>query len=132
MYLALMDLYRARWTADIHKEWMRNVVNDYDDITRQQVERIRDLMDKSVLDCLVTGYESLIEAIELPDADDRHVLAAAIQCGASIIVTSNLKDFPAQQLKTYGVEAQHPDKFISDLFDLSPSAVCSATIRSSH
>ena len=126
MYLALTDLYRARWTNQIHEEWMRNVVKDYDDITRTQVERIRDLMNANVRDCLVTGYESLIEGIQLPDADDRHVLAAAIRCGANVIVTKNLKDFAADELKTYGVEAQHPDVFISHLFDLSPSAVCAA------
>jgi hypothetical protein len=46
----------------------------------------------------VTGYESLIDMIELPDRDDRHVLAAAIRCDASVIVTLNLGDFPSQAL----------------------------------
>jgi len=35
-------------------------------------------MDASVRDCLVTGYDELIEALSLPGDDDRHVLAAAI------------------------------------------------------
>ena len=126
MYLALTDLYRARWTNQIHEEWMRNVVADYEDITRPQVERIRDLMNAHVRDCLVTGYESLIDSIQLPDPDDRHVLAAAIRCGANVIVTSNLKDFATDELMKYGIEAQHPDAFVSHLFDLSPSAVCRA------
>lgn len=126
MYLALTDLFRAKWTADIHEEWMRNVAKDYPDIQRPQLERIRDLMDAHVRDCLVTNYEDLIDALVLPDPDDRHVLAAAIRCGASVIVTSNLKDFPADVLTKYGLEAQHPDTFISHLFDLSPSAVCGA------
>ena len=83
MYLAVTDLYHARWTNDIHEEWMRNVVKDHADIPREQVERIRDLMNVHVRDCLVSGYESLIGGLSLPDPDDRHVLAAAILCGAA-------------------------------------------------
>ncbi len=126
MYLALTDLYRARWSDDIHKEWMRNVVNDHSDISCEQVERIRDLMNRHVRDCLVTGYEPLIDVLNLPDPDDRHVLAAAIRCGADTIVTFNLKDFPEDALKPYGIEAQHPDEFLTCQLDLAPSLVCSA------
>jgi hypothetical protein len=42
-------------------------------------------MDAHVLDCLVTGYESLIPSLTLPYKDDLHVLAAAICCGADSI-----------------------------------------------
>jgi predicted nucleic acid-binding protein len=45
---------------------------------------------------LYTGYESLIPSLSLPDKNDRHVLAAAIRCQASAIVTFNLKDFPQE------------------------------------
>jgi hypothetical protein len=92
MYLALTDLYRAKWTDAIHEEWMRNVRKDYPDITQAQVERVRDLMNAHVRDCLVTGYEDLIGALTLPDPDDRHVLAAAIRAGADVIVTTNLAE----------------------------------------
>jgi len=105
---------------------MRNVEHDYSDIDRTQLERIRDLMDAHVRDCLVTGYEDLIPTLQLPDPDDRHVLAAAICCGAEVIVTSNLKDFPEGELAKHGIKAQHPDEFISHLFDLSPDTVCAA------
>jgi predicted nucleic acid-binding protein len=126
MYLALTDLFRAKWTEAIHEEWMRNVQKDYPDISRAQVERIRDLMNAHVRDCLVTGYEDLIEALTLPDPDDRHVLAAAIRAGADLIVTSNLIDFPKETLAKYGIDAQHPDDFIMHLLDLAPNLVCSA------
>lgn len=59
MYLALTDIFRARWTNDIHEEWMRNVCKNYPDISRAQVENIRNLMNSHVRDCLVTGYEFL-------------------------------------------------------------------------
>src|SRR5260221_12337375 len=113
MYLAVTDLYRARWTNDIHEEWMRNVVKDHPDIERAQVEHIRDLMNAHVRDCLVTGHESLIPSLTLPDPDDRHVLAAAIRCGADVIVTANLKHFPAEAPTPFGIQAQHPDEFLT-------------------
>jgi predicted nucleic acid-binding protein len=126
MYLALTDLFRAKWTDAIHEEWMRNVQKDYPDIKREQVERTRNLMNAHVRDCLVTGFEELIDAVNLPDPDDRHVLAAAIRAGAGVIVTGNLKHFPKEELGKYGIEAQHPDDFVMHLIDLAPSVVCSA------
>ena len=129
MYLAVTDPYHARWTNDIHEEWMRNVVKDHADIPREQVERIRDLMNFYVRDCLVTGYEPLIGGLALPDQDDRHVLAAAILSGADTIVTFNLKDFPENALKPYGIEAQHPDEFLNCQLDLAPNVVCAAAKR---
>ena len=52
-------------------------------------------MNKAVPDALVTGFEPLIDSIDLPDVDDRHVAAAAVRSNAEIIVTLNLRDFPA-------------------------------------
>jgi len=129
MHLALTDLFRARWTDEIHDEWIRSVLKDRPDLTREQLERTRSLMNAHVRDCLVTGYEGLIEGLTLPDPDDRHVLAAAIRGSASVIVTFNLDDFPAECLDKFGVEAQHPDEFITHLIDLAPAVVCVAAKR---
>ena len=126
MRLAIADLFRARWSNDIHEEWMRNVLADRSDLTRQQLERTRDLMNAHVRDCVVSGYEDLVPGLELPDPNDRHVLAAAIRTRASVIVTFNLKDFPNEYLAKYGLEAQHPDDFVTHLFDLNQAAVCGA------
>jgi hypothetical protein len=104
-----------------------NVQKDYPDLTRQQVERIRDLMNAHAPDCLVHNYEELIPALTLPDPDDRHVLAAAIRAGANAIVTFNLAHFPRETLARYGIEALHPDEFINRLLDLDLEAVCAAT-----
>jgi hypothetical protein len=108
---------------------MRNVQKDYPDVTRQQAERIRDLMNAHVADCLVTGYESLIPSLALPDPDDRHVLAAAICCEADIILTFNLKDFPEGAVRPHGIEAQHPDDFLAQQIDVAPDIVCAAAKR---
>lgn len=83
-------------------------------------------MDTAVPDALVSGYEGLIEHVNLPDPDDRHVVAAAIRTQAGVIVTYNIKDFPHESLRPYGIEAQHPDEFIVHLVDLSPSLVYAA------
>ncbi len=69
----------------------------------------------------VTGHESLIGHLELPDPDDRHVLAAAIHAEAAPIVTLNLKDFPEHALKHHNISALHPDDFLLSLFFASPS-----------
>lgn len=129
MELALTDLFRARWSESIHEEWIRSVCEDRPDLSIEAINRTRQLMDANVRDAIVTGYESLIPGLTLPDQKDRHVLAAAIRCGANVIVTFNLKDFPASSLDAYDIEAQHPDEFILNLLDLKPSVVCAATER---
>ena len=126
MWLALSGRFRARWTAEIHDEWVRNLHKNRPDLTPALLRRTVDLMNQAVPDALVSGYEDLIDVLTLPDEDDRHVLAAAIRCGASVIVTFNERDFPKDLLAAYGVEVQHPDEFIDDLFDLDQAAVVAA------
>jgi hypothetical protein len=77
MRLALTDLYRARWSNMIHDEWTRNVLENRKDLNVEAIARTRRLMDAHVREALVENFEHLIPAIELPDPDDRHVLAAA-------------------------------------------------------
>ncbi|MDR3462174.1 MAG: PIN domain-containing protein [Beijerinckiaceae bacterium] len=101
-------------------------MRDRPDLPRAAVERTRRLMDENINDASVSGYEHLIDTITLPDAGDRHVLAAAIHCGASVIVTANPRDFPAGPLSCHGIEAQHPDAFILDLFKAAPDEVVAA------
>ena len=129
MWLGLSGRFRARWSRDIHEEWKRNLLLNRPDLTRAQVDRTSGLMDRAISDGLVDGYEALVAALTLPDPDDRHVLAAAIRCGASVIVTFNQRDFPADVLASYGVESQHPDEFVENLFDLDAAAVVAAAQR---
>ena len=126
LQLALTDLFRAKWTRTIHGEWLDNLLANRPDLDRSRLERTRDLMDNAVRDCIVEGFEPLIEALTLPDPDDRHVLAAAIRCKADLILTYNLSDFPAEYLATWTIEAEHPDEFIVHLLGLDESLVCDA------
>src|SRR4051812_36727155 len=114
--LARTGLLRAKWTARIHTEWIAGVLRDRPELDRFRLERVADLMNAAVLDCLVTGFEPLESGLtSLPDLNDRHVLAAAIHCGAQEIVTFNLRDFPEGVLRSYGIRAVHPDVFVEHL-----------------
>lgn len=99
--LAITDTFRAKWTDDIHEEWTRNLKANHPDIDENYLKKTRQLMNAHVRDALVEGYEHLIQSVELPDPDDRHVVAAAIASNADVIVTYNLKDFPAAALTSY-------------------------------
>jgi len=129
MHLAVEECYQPLWTAAIHDEWTRNVLANRPDLTAAQLGRTRDLMNAGAEGSLVVGYESLVPNLSLPDPDDRHVLAAAITGGASVIVTFNLPDFPAARLAPFGITAQAPDPFLCALFDDDPAAVCRAVAR---
>jgi predicted nucleic acid-binding protein len=95
MHLALTGLFRAKWSADVHEEWISALLEKRPDLTRDKLERTRALMDLHAVDALVTGYEDLIPGLQLPDPNDRPVLAAAIRGQATVIVTMNLRDFPS-------------------------------------
>ncbi|RSZ62433.1 PIN domain-containing protein [Corynebacterium hylobatis] len=116
--LASTGIFRARWTDQILDEVFRNLETNRPDLDPVKLRRTRQLMCKAVDDCLVTGYEDLIEALTLPDPDDRHVLAAAIRCGAQVIVTENKRDFPSEVLNRYNIEIQGADEFLCDQIDL--------------
>ncbi len=121
--LAMTGVVRVKWTDEILDEVFCNILENRPDLTMERLARTRSLMNNAVRDALVDGYQSLVGSLELPDPDDRHVLAAAIQCGAQSIITHNLKDFPADKLEPYGLEAIPPDEFVLDLLDLAPGAV---------
>lgn len=115
--LAVAGLYHARWTQKIHEEWTRNVAINRPELADRLSKRV-DAMNRAVPDCLVENYAALIEGLTLPDPQDRHILAAAIAGHADAIVTFNLKDFPADVLARYNIEAQHPDDFIMNQLEL--------------
>jgi hypothetical protein len=124
--LAQAGLVRAQWTEEIHEEWVRSLIRDKPHLLLERLSRTRKLINEAVRDCLVSGYEHLIPSLTLPDADDRHVLAAAIRGRAEVIVTYNLRHFPQEALTRFDIEAVHPDDFVADLFELAPGPVCAA------
>ena len=115
LFLAQTGLFRARWSDDVHREWIESLLKQRPDLSATDLARTRRQMNEAVLDSLVTGYENLIPSLKLPDQNDRHILAAAICARASVIVTFNEKDFPAEALDPYGIHTRNPDDFIMDV-----------------
>ncbi|AKK07973.1 PIN domain-containing protein [Corynebacterium testudinoris] len=124
--VAGIGIFRARWTNEILDEVFRNLQANRPDIDPEKFRRTRQLMCRAIDDCLVTGYEGLVESLILPDPDDRHVLAAAIKCGAQVIVTENKRDFPQHVMNQYDIEIQGADEFLCDQIDLHSTLVTQA------
>lgn len=116
-------LVQAKWTLQIVDEALGALAANRPDIPEERLSRLRGLINESVPDCLVVGYEPLIEGLKLPDPDDRHVLAAAIKAGAQVIVTANLRDFPAEDLAPWNIEAKSPDDFVLDQISIDARPV---------
>jgi hypothetical protein len=120
--------FRAYWTDRIEDEWTRSLLAQKPDAAASieaQLAAIREHFPEA----LVTGYEPLIEALTLPDPADRHVLAAAIRCGAQQIITENLVDFPDDALAPFSIEANGADDFLLQTFELYPADAVEALSR---
>ena len=131
--VAQPGLVQAKWTHQILDEVDRALVRNLN-VPADKIAALRSRMNDAVRDCIVTGYEPLVEALRLPDPDDRHVLAAAIKAGAQGIITSNLRDFPTKDLAVFGIEAKSADEYVMDLIGLDDRIVysCAQAIATSR
>ncbi|MGH7583160.1 MAG: PIN domain-containing protein [Gemmatimonadales bacterium] len=114
---------RARWTDEILDEMVAAILRNRSDLDPGALNRTRELMCRALPDCLVREYHGLADTAELPDPRDRHIVAAAIRCGAQAIITTNLKDFPDHVLARWDLEAKHPDEFVNESIDIAPGVV---------
>jgi predicted nucleic acid-binding protein len=121
--IARAGLVQAKWSEQIVDEMVRALARNMPDKPKERLERLVALVNDSVADCLVTGYEPLIDGLKLLDPDDRHVLAAAIKASAQVIVTANLKDFPAADLRQWNIEPRSPDDFVLDQIHINDKVV---------
>ena len=127
MQLAVTDIFKAKWSEDIHREWIDALMRNKPNKKRTALERTRDLMNEATRDCLVTGYEALIPSLELPDPDDRHVLAAAIGWKMRCDRNAEPEGFsPQAPWSPTGSRTLHPDDFLSNHLALAPGLFCSA------
>lgn len=83
-------------------------------------------MNEAFPDATVNDFENLIDNLDLPDPDDRHVLAAAIKSKSEYIITFNIKDFSENVLKDYNITSVHPDNFIIELMEVNYEIVIEA------
>lgn len=110
-------LYRARWSNMILDEWKRNVLADKPGVA-ESLESQAAAMEVVFPEACNDAGASLIDSLQLPDPNDRHVLATAIVVNAEQIVTDNLKDFPEAALEPYGITAVSADDFLVSTFEL--------------
>lgn len=108
--------YTPKWSADILTEVERTLLTKLGR-NRQQVDRRILSMKAAFPDALVEGYSEL-NASMTNDHKDRHIIAAAIRCGAHAIVTDNTKHFPPKSLEPYGIDCLTADRFLEDQYHL--------------
>ncbi len=123
LHIADRGLYRPKWTDKIQEEWTRSLLLNRPDLLVAQLQKTTDAMNRAFPDATIRNFEPLIASLTLPDADDRHVLAAAIRGQADVLVTANLKDFPPTIVGLFDIEVQHPDQFINSFLATHPDEV---------
>jgi PIN domain len=113
---AVDRLVEARWTDEIHDEWMRSLAARTPTIPMDRLQITRRLMNDALPTATVSDYAGHIPSVTLPDPEDRHVVAAAIAAGAALILTWNLRDFPMKELKKFNLHRETPDAFLTGLY----------------
>lgn len=113
-------LFRARWSQKILDEMTRNLLAKKPHL-QESIDSQISAMNEAFPESCVKGEDDLISSLDLPDKDDRHVLATAILSGAEHIITENLKDFPSEYLQRFGITAVSADDFLSSTFELYPA-----------
>lgn len=129
LWFADERLFRPAWSPTILEEWRRSVKRRHPDLTDERVNVWQQLMVEQFPDAEITGYEPLINALNLPDPDDRHVLAAAIVGKCQGIITTNRKHFPLSAITPFAMEVVHPDDFIVNIIDIDPVRALTACRR---
>jgi predicted nucleic acid-binding protein len=120
--LAVAGHYQALWTERILDECFHSLLADRPDLSSDHLDRTRRLMSAAVPDAIVDDYAHLIERVDLPDPDDRHVLAAAMAAGADVVVTANVNDFPTIAVPA-AITVLSPDDFLLRLIHADVDAV---------
>lgn len=119
--LDIEGLCRLRWSDEVNEEWINALVRDRG-LPRAPLDQTRQLMDAAVPHARVTDYQHLMPGLNLPDPDDRHVLAAALHSGAPSLITFNLNDFPVTALPGTTLAVVHPDGWLAPVLAQHPQA----------
>lgn len=123
-WFAHYDLYTPKWSKNIFDEWKDVMLRM--GVSEEEANRRIEKANTAFPDALVQSYDGLVDNLALPDPKDRHVLAAAIKINANLIVTNNLKDFPDEYLKSFGLSTKNADDFLTDIIDLNPDKAVEA------
>ncbi len=116
-------MFRPAWSPRILSEVGDAVAVVHPELDEGRIARRLQYMDEIFPGASVTEFEDIERGLELPDLDDRHVLAAAIRSRVDAIVTANLKDFPSEVLDRFELEVIHPDEFLMSQLDMRSRTV---------
>ena len=123
---ARAGLLTPRWSPRVLDEWRIASARQHDFETEEAIEATRREMAADFPEASVTPEQSVEDDIRLPDAADAHVVAAAVAAGTDILLTFNLRDFPARRLAARGITPRHPDGFLWELIDSEPARMATA------
>lgn len=126
LWVAHLGGFAPVWSDIILDEWTRNLKKNNPDIDIKKLEKSCHQMNQGFPFSNISGKEIttfLSKVPELPDPDDKHVVAAALASEANYIVTYNLKDFPHRLLNPLGIQALKPDNFFCLLSEQQPQVV---------
>lgn len=132
--LAEAEFFRLRWSGTILDETQRAIAGILaakgEAAAADHAARARGVMEAAFEEAMIVGFEPFLPMCPaLPDPDDAHVVAAALKTRAEIIVTENLKDFPADLLEPLGLDVRSSDDFIADAIALDPGKAVAAIRR---
>jgi len=116
-------LFVPRWSGRVIAEWRFAAARKGGPTVAAAAEETAHAMAQAFPGGKVTPERAVEMAVDLPDPADAHVLAGAVAAGAGVILTFNLRDFPARALAAYGVAARHPDGFLWELMSGASEAV---------
>ena len=120
--LAEAGFFRPYWSFRILDEFERYCAKRTGSPEIAKKQRLR--IEAAFPEAIVGGIDAIEEGLNLPDLDDRHVLAAAIKAKAEVIVTENLKDFPVSEMELHDIQVLTLDQFVADILDLAgPEAI---------
>jgi PIN domain len=128
LWIARFELYSPRWSVDVLDEMRRNILKTHTHVSARDIDDMIGDMRVAFPEADVTGYEKLIDVMPINEKD-RHVLAAAIIAKVGVLVTNNVKDFPAVVCGEFGVEVQSADEFLLHGLTLEPFMVHEALSR---
>lgn len=119
MSLCSRGLFAAKWSERIENEWIGHLIEKMPNKEAEIIRR-RDTMRVAVPDWAVCpkGIASIEQSLQLPDMNDRHVLAAAMIGHADCIVTDDKWGFDDEIVSQYGIEIIDTDSFIVNQLDL--------------